>query len=55
MAVDTQAVALVAPSTADPTSVFHHYIWPVAWVGVGVIATLAWSGFLGYALFRFVF
>ena len=42
MTVETQAAALVAPSISYPTSLFHHHIWPVAWVSVGVIATIAW-------------
>ena len=32
-----------------------HHIWPVAGLGVAVIATVAWSGFLGYQLFRLTF
>jgi hypothetical protein len=54
MIVETRAVALVTPSISHPTSLFHR-IWPVAGVGVAVIATVAWSGFLGYELFRLVF
>ena len=55
MTAKTQALTLVARSRSNPTSLFHHHIWPVAWVSAGVIATVAWSGFLGYALFRLVF
>jgi hypothetical protein len=54
MTVETRAVALVTPSISPPISLFHH-IWPLAGLGVAVIATVAWSGFLGYELFRLVF
>jgi hypothetical protein len=32
-----------------------HHIWPAAGLGVAVYATVAWSGFLGYQLFRLTF
>jgi hypothetical protein len=51
MTVKTRAVALAVPSISHPISLF----WPVASVSVGVIATMAWSGFLGYEFFRLVF
>jgi hypothetical protein len=35
-------------------SLFHH-IWPVAELGVALIVTAAWTGFLGYELFQLVF
>ena len=54
MTVETRAVALAAPSLSHPISLFHR-IWPVAGLGVAVIATVVWSGFLGYELFRSVF
>ena len=54
MTVETRAIALVAPATSHPISLFHR-IWPVAGLGFAVIATAAWSGFLGYELFRLVF
>jgi hypothetical protein len=53
MTVETRAIVLVAPSVSHPISLFHH-IWPVAGLGVAVIATVAWTGFLGYELFRLV-
>ena len=51
MTLKKQAVALAVPSISHPISLFR----PVAWVSVGVIATVAWSGFLGYEFFRLVF
>ncbi len=54
MTVETQVVAPPLPPLPHPISLFHR-IWPVAGLGIGVIATVAWSGFLGYELFRLVF
>jgi hypothetical protein len=54
MTIETRAVALAAPSISHPISLFHR-IWSVAGLGVAVIATVVWSGFLGYELFRSVF
>jgi hypothetical protein len=54
MTVETQAVALTAPSLSHPISFFHR-IWPAAGLGIAVIATAAWSAFLGYELLRLVF
>lgn len=31
---------------------FFHRIWPMAIIAIGVIATAAWTGLLGYGLFR---
>jgi len=47
----SRRLILAAPSMSHPISLFR----PVAWVSVGVIATVAWSGFLGYEFFRLVF
>jgi hypothetical protein len=54
MTAETQAVALTAPPLSHPISLFHR-IWPAAGLGIAVIVTAAWSGFLGYELFRLVF
>jgi hypothetical protein len=54
MTIETRAVALAAPSLSHPITLFHR-IWPVAGLGIAVIATVTWSGFLGYELFRLVF
>jgi hypothetical protein len=54
MTVETQAVALTAPSFSHPISFFHR-IWPAAGLSVAVIVTAAWSGFLGYEFLRLVF
>ncbi len=42
------------PLLPNPISLLHR-IWPVAGLGIAVTATVAWSGFLGYALFRLAF
>jgi hypothetical protein len=54
MTVDAQVVAPPLPALPLPVTLFHR-IWPAAGLGIGVIATVAWSGFLGYELFRLVF
>jgi hypothetical protein len=54
MTAETQAVALTAPPLAHPISLFHR-IWPAAGLGIAVLVTAAWSGFLGYELLRLVF
>jgi hypothetical protein len=54
MTIETRAVALAAPSLSHPITLFHR-IWPVAGLGIAVIATVTWSGCLGYELFRLVF
>jgi hypothetical protein len=54
MTVETRAIALAVPSLSHSNSFFHR-IWPPAGLGVAVSATVAWSGFLGYELFRLVF
>jgi hypothetical protein len=54
MTVETQAVALTTPSSSHPISFFHR-IWPATGLGFAVIATAAWSAFLGYELLRLVF
>jgi hypothetical protein len=43
-------ILLCCNAISHPISLFHR-IWPVAGAGVAVIATVAWSGFLGYELF----
>jgi hypothetical protein len=52
MTVETQVVVTLARSRL--LSLLHH-LWPAAGLGVAVIATVAWSGFLGYELFRLTF
>jgi hypothetical protein len=42
------------PPLPNPISLFHR-IWPVAGLGIAATATVAWSSFLGYALFRLAF
>ena len=54
MIVETRAVALATPSITLPISLLHR-IWPVLGLGIAVITTVVWSGFLGYELFRLVF
>ncbi len=51
MSVEAKLIASPVPSLI---SLFHR-IWPVAGLGFAVIATTAWSGFLGYELFQLVF
>jgi hypothetical protein len=54
MSVETDVIAPpLAPSPA-PIALFQR-IWPVAGLGIAVIATVLWSGFLAYLLFRLVF
>jgi hypothetical protein len=52
--MSVEAQAAVSPAQSDLNSLFHR-IWLLAGLGVGLIATLAWSGLLGYGLFRLVF
>ena len=52
MTVETQVGETLVRSRL--ISLLHH-IWPAAGLGVAVIATVAWSGFLGYQLFRLTF
>ena len=52
MTVETQVGETLVRSRL--ISLWHH-IWPAAGLGVAVIATVAWSGFLGYQLFRLTF
>ena len=52
MTVETQVGETLVRSGL--ISLWHH-IWPAAGLGVAVIATVAWSGFLGYQLFRLTF
>jgi hypothetical protein len=52
MSVEVQAA--VSPAQSDLNSLFYR-IWLLAGLSFGLIATLAWSGFLGYGLFRLVF
>jgi hypothetical protein len=54
MSVEAELTALPVPALHPLISLFHH-IWPVAALGFAVIVTAAWSGFLGYELFRLVF
>lgn len=42
------------PLLLKPISLFHR-IWLVAGLSIAVTATVAWSSFLGYALFRLAF
>ena len=52
MTVETQVGESLVRSRL--LSLWHH-IWPAAGLGVAVIATVAWSGFLGYELFQLTF
>ena len=52
--MNVEARAAVSPAQSDLNSLFHR-IWLSAGMAIGLIATLAWSGFLGYGLFRLVF
>jgi hypothetical protein len=52
MRVEIQAA--VSPAQSLQISLFHR-IWLLAGMAIGLIATVAWSGFLGYGLFRLVF
>jgi hypothetical protein len=54
MSIEAEVAVPAVPSLPHPISLFHR-TWPVAGLAVGLIATLAWSGFLGYELFRLVF
>jgi hypothetical protein len=54
MSVEAKVIASPVPSLPPLISPFHR-IWPVAGLGFAVIATAAWSGFLGYELFQLVF
>jgi hypothetical protein len=51
MSVEVQAA--VSPAQSHPISLFYR-IWLLAGMAIGLIATLAWSGFLGYGIFRLV-
>ena len=44
----------MSPAQTYPNSLFHR-IWLLAGMAIGLIATVAWSGFLGYGLLRLVF
>lgn len=50
----SRALALTPPPVAQPTSLFHR-IWPPAAIAIGLIATVAWMGLLGYGLFQLIF
>jgi hypothetical protein len=52
--MSVKAQAAVSPAQTHPNSLFHR-IWLSAGMAIGLIATVAWSGFLGYGLFRLVF
>jgi hypothetical protein len=50
--MSVKAQAAVSPAQSYP--IFHR-IWLLAGMAIGLIATVAWSGFLGYGLFRLAF
>jgi hypothetical protein len=52
--MSVEAQATVSPAQSDLNSLFHH-IWLLAGMAIGLSATLAWSSFVGYGLFRLVF
>jgi len=54
MSFEAELIASPVASLPPQISLFHR-IWPVAGLGFAVIATAAWSGFLGYELFQLVF
>ena len=54
MSFEAELIASPVPSLPRQISLFRR-IWPVAGLGFAVIATAAWSGFVGYELFRLVF
>jgi hypothetical protein len=59
MATEASIIAAAVPPlpnpiSPNPISLFHR-VWPAVVVGIGLIATAAWSGFLGYELFRLAF
>jgi hypothetical protein len=54
MSVEAELIAWPVPASSPQISLFHR-IWPVAGLGFAVIAIAAWSGFVGYELFRLVF
>ena len=61
MIAKAQTVVTPFPSvTSDlllipqPISLFHR-VWPVAYLAVGLMTTVAWTALLGYGLFRLVF
>ena len=54
MSFEAELIAWPAPALPPQILLFHR-IWPVAGLGFAVIATAAWSGFVGYELFRLVF
>ena len=52
--MSVEAQAAVSPAQSGEISLFYR-IWLLVGLGFGLIATVAWSGFLGYGLFRLVF
>jgi hypothetical protein len=52
--MSVEAQAAVPPAQSHLISLFHR-IWPLAGLGFASIATVAWSAFLGYEVFRLVF
>jgi hypothetical protein len=54
MSVETEVIAPPLPPSLAPITFFQR-IWPAAGLSLVLIATVVWSGFLAYMLFRLVF
>jgi len=54
MSIGAEVIVSPAASLHRPIALLHH-IWPLAGLGVAMIVTAAWTGFLGYELFQLVF
>jgi hypothetical protein len=54
MTVETDVIAPLLSPSSVPIALFQR-IWPAAGLSIAVIATVVWSGFLAYMLFRLVF
>jgi hypothetical protein len=48
-----RAVSSTTAAKTEPGVVIFRRVWPVTLLVVGLIATMAWIGFLGYELFKF--
>ena len=50
----SQATVSQVRSLLHPISPFHR-VWPVTALGAGLIASVAWTAFVAYGLFRLAF
>ena len=50
----SQVAASHVRSLLHPISLFHR-VWPVTALGAGLIASVAWTAFIAYGLFRLAF